>query len=97
MIEIGRIVTIHPGAHAVDVVLLRTGQRAAGVPLMTSGASTNHRRFRPAAHHRTGRRRMVRRARARTERRACGAGTFGGGKLGGARQPVPAGQRGVVR
>lgn len=40
MIELARVVAIHPGAHAVDVVLLRTGQRAAGVPLMTQGAST---------------------------------------------------------
>lgn len=40
MIELARVVAIHPDAHAVDVVLLRTGQRAAGVPLMTSGAST---------------------------------------------------------
>jgi len=40
MIEIARVVAINPGDHSVDVVLLRTGQRAAGVPLLAQGAST---------------------------------------------------------
>lgn len=40
MLEIARVVAIHPGDHSLDALLLRTGARAVGVPVITQGAST---------------------------------------------------------
>lgn len=40
MLEMARVVAIHPEDHSVDLLILRTNQRAAGVPVLTSSAST---------------------------------------------------------
>lgn len=40
MLELARVVAIHPASHRIDVVLLRTGQRAAGIPVMAASASS---------------------------------------------------------
>lgn len=40
MLEIARVVAIRPEDHSMDVLILRTGQRVTGVPLLAAGAST---------------------------------------------------------
>lgn len=40
MLEMARIVAIHPEDHSIDCVILRTGQRCTGVPVLSAGAST---------------------------------------------------------
>lgn len=37
--EFAKVVAIHPESHAVDVVVLRTGARLAGVPVLAGMAS----------------------------------------------------------
>lgn len=40
MLEAARVVAIHPEDHSVDCIILRTGQRVSGAPVLTSGAGT---------------------------------------------------------
>jgi phage baseplate assembly protein gpV len=40
VLEIARVVAIHPHDHSIDALILRTGQRVSGVPMLTAGAST---------------------------------------------------------
>ena len=40
MLEIARVVAIHPEDHSIDAIILRTNQRVVGVPVMAPGASS---------------------------------------------------------
>ncbi|RVT91411.1 hypothetical protein EOD42_22410 [Rhodovarius crocodyli] len=41
MIELARVVAIHPEDHSIDCAIIRTGQRCVGVQVAAPGASTN--------------------------------------------------------
>lgn len=40
MLELARVVAIHPHDHSIDALLLRTGQHAIGVPVLAAGAGS---------------------------------------------------------